>query len=161
NDPFLNVDDDRVLDQILSREIVAGVRLADVVADREAFRERLRAAQPSKETPAAPPVPVSPQRERQTGRSRLAERSKSVANRIIADLGLNKRGYDLMNVAKLGRRHNLQVAIELMNREVNAELAQSSGTRGELSLDQVKHALDNLDAIGDRVTNHLRAKLKK
>ncbi|HEY4242067.1 MAG TPA: DEAD/DEAH box helicase family protein [Kofleriaceae bacterium] len=161
NDPFLDVDDDRVLDQILDRQIFAGVRLGDVVGDREAFRERLRAAQPSKETPVAPATPVSPQRARQTGRVRLNERTKSVANRVLADLKLGHRGYDLMNVEKGGRQHNLQVAIGLLGREVNTELGQPSGTRGEWSLDQVERGLANLDALGDRVRDRLRAKIAK
>lgn len=161
NDPFLDVDDDRVLEQILSRQIVAGLRLSDVVTDREAFRERLRAAQPPKETPVAAPTPVSPQRARQTGRTRLNERTKSVANRVLADLKLAHRGYDLMNVEKGGRRHNLQLAIELVSREVNTELGRPSGTRGEWSLEQVERGLANLDAIGDRVRDRVRDKLKK
>lgn len=162
NDPFLDVDDDRIIDQILAAPAgVLGLRIGDLVTDREVLRERLRAAQPPKEEPPAAQTAVSPQRARQTGRKRLAERTKSVASRVVSDLKLKLRGYDLMNQEKGGRRDNLQVLIELMNREVNEELGCESGTRGEWSYEQMEYAITKLDAVGDRILSRLRSQWKK
>lgn len=164
NDPFLDLSDDRVLDRILATPVavtgLTGLTIGDLVPDREALRARLRAAQPPPRAPSAPPVAVTPQRARQAGRKRLADRSKSVANRVLSDLVLAPRGYDLVKIGK-GRKTNLQIAIELVAREVNAELGRPSGSRGEWSRAQVEQGLGSLDAIGDRVRDQLRAKVRR
>lgn len=162
NDPFLDFEDDRVLDQILAAPTgVMGLKIGDLIKDREVLRERLRAAQPPKEGPLAPQTPVSPQKARQTARKRLNERTKSVASRVLSDLRLSQRGLDLMHLEKGGRLVNLQILIEIMGREVNATLGCESGTRQEWSQAQIESAMGSLDAIGDRVRDHLRSKLEK
>jgi hypothetical protein len=162
NDPFLDLDDDRVIEKIAATPIpgMAGVTLGHLV-EREALRARLRAAQPPRQVPTAPPTPVPPQRARQAGRKRLNDRSKSVANRVLADLELAPRGYDLMNIERGGRRANLEVVIEMVAREVNAEIGQEAATRADWSRDQIEHVMAMLDAIGDRVRDVLRSKVHR
>ena len=61
---YLDPADDRVLDEILDREIAPGVRLGDLVG-RDQLRERLIAQQAAATLPVPQPIAVSPQRQRQ------------------------------------------------------------------------------------------------
>lgn len=154
---YLDADDDRVLDELLGRSVGGGLTLADLV-DREALRTRLREKHESLLGDGPSPIPVSPQRRRQTSRSRLAERTGSVVARILDDLKLSRQGRD---VAKAmpggGMASNVQAATRLLHKAVNESLGIASGRRGELSADQTTTALEQLDAIGDRVRDRIRA----
>jgi excisionase family DNA binding protein len=150
--PFLDPTDDRVLDQMLSQSIAPGILLRDVV-DREAFRSQLLAKALKTETPAA--IPIIPQRRRQAARKRLDERAKSVAARVLKDLGLSRQGWEISKVSKGPPGNNSTVLIRLLNREVAATLGIGLGARKNISAEEAESALASLDAIGDTVRDRI------
>ena len=119
----LDPEDDRILDEYLDHEAVPGTGitlrtlLENLGVDREEFREQLRQAQPT--LPDYESIPVNPQRRRQQVRRRLAERSRSVAVRILKDLAVAGNGRELSRAAGRGNQSNLQAAISLVNQRVN------------------------------------------
>ena len=162
NHSFLDLDDDRVLDKFLATPVGGtGVTLAQLGMTRTVLRERLKAAQPAASEARAPEIPVPPQRARQTGRKRLNERTQSVANRVVSDLGFSLKGFDLIKTIPGGRRTNYQAVLELLNKEVNLLLGQGSGTRGDISREQIDQAFAELDALGDRVRDRIRSSSSK
>jgi hypothetical protein len=48
-----------------------------------------------------------------------------------------------------------QYVTRLLNREINNYLGIGSGQRGELSSEQAERALEELDALGDRVRDRI------
>jgi DNA repair protein RadD len=159
---FLDPDDDRVLDEMLDREIPggAGLRVRDL-RSKEELREILRQRQ-AEESREFVEAPVQPQRRRVESRKRLRERSGSVAARVLQDLGLSPAGREVGRAVKtVSGRANLQAAIELMNRRVNDHLAIERASRGEISADQAEEALAALDMIGDRVRDEISAGLRR
>ena len=152
---FLDPDDDRVLDEMLAAVKVGPLTLGDLI-DRETLRQRLRENQ---KTMAAEPaaIPVSPQRRRRTARTRLRERTGSVAARILKDTGLPRQGRDVAKaVPGAGPMSpNAQYVTRLLNREVNSFLGIKSNQRGDLSSEQAERALDELDQLGDRVRDRI------
>lgn len=156
---FLDPDDDRILDELLARPLGAGLTVGDVV-DRETLRERLRerVAEMAAEQPTL--VPVTPQRRRQGARKRLSERTGSVANRVLADLGLSRAGRDAAKVVGGPPAANVQVVTRLLNREINSRLGIPSAARKTLTAEQTELALGRLDEFGDAVRDQLRGKLE-
>lgn len=151
---FLDPEDDRVLDQLLARQVAPGLTVADVI-DREALRDRLRAKIAEKrEEPSG--IPVTPQRRRQTARKRLDERSGSVAARILSDLKLSRAGRDVQRAIGGGRRGpNFEVVIRMVGHEVNNYLDVPPGKRKTLSAEQAESALAALDELGDAVRDQI------
>ena len=159
---FLDLTDDRVLDKIMDREVIPGVTLGSVVTDREDLRaaliERQRDLEP---TPGYSQIPVSPQRRRQEARRRLAERSQSVAARVLVDLGLSANGRELARLAGRGHQPNRQAAIALMHERVNSFIGIDPGQRAEISGDQALAATEQLDELGDQLVVEYRPFLKR
>lgn len=152
---FLDPDDDRVLDEMLAAVKVGPLTLGDLI-NRETLRQRLRENQKAMAAePAA--IPVSPQRRRRTARTRLRERTGSVAARILKDTGLSRQGRDVAKaVPGAGPMSpNAQYVTRLLNREVNSFLGIKSNQRGDLSSEQAERALDELDQLGDRVRDRI------
>jgi DNA repair protein RadD len=151
---FLDPDDDRVLDEMLAAK-VGPLALSDLI-DRDALRQKLRdhqaalAAEPSA-------IPVTPQRRRRTARSRLRERTGSVAARILQDAAISRQGREIAKALPGAgpMSSNAQYVTRLLNREINSYLGVGSGQRGELSLEQAERALEELDALGDRVRDRI------
>lgn len=152
---FLDPDDDRVLDEMLAAVKVGPLTLGDLVT-RDQLRERLRE---SKAKMAAEPsaIPVSPQRRRRTARTRLRERTGSVAARILKDTGVSRQGREVAKALPGAgpMSPNAQYVMRLLNREVNGFLGIKSNQRGELSSEQAERALDELDGLGDRVRDRI------
>lgn len=146
---FLDPDDDRVLQQLLDRDIVGGLHLRDLV-DKETLRATLRQKQqdqPSKFVPVA-----QPQARRVQARKRLAERTGSVSARVLQDLRLSPVGREVGRAVKtVSGRDNRSAVTELMHRQVNAFLEINSKMRGTISGEQAEKALAALDTIGDQV----------
>ncbi len=152
--PFLDPEDDRILDELLARPLGAGLKLGDVV-DRETLRERLRERIAAMtEQPAL--IPVTPQRRRQGARKRLSERTGSVVARVLTDLGLSRAGRDLAKVVGGLPAANLQIVTRLLNREINAGLGIPTAARKTLSAEEAEMALTRLDAFGDAVRDRLQ-----
>lgn len=154
---FLDPDDDRVLDEILGQEVAPGINLGSLI-DRETLRDRLRDQQDS-EIVEYEPIPVSPQRRRQAARRRLAERSRSVAARIVSDLGISPTGRELSRAAGRGNRPNLQTAFALMHDRVNDFIGIDPGMRSEIAGDQATTALEHLDELADELVDEYRVLL--
>ncbi len=155
---FLDPDDDRILDELLAKQVAPGVTLKDLV-DREKLREQLRQQLAAhQEQPA--PIPVTPQRRRQTARSRLNERTGSVVARILKDLDLSRPGRDLAKALGGPPAPNVQRVTILLNQEINKFVGVTSKSRKKLSADQTEKALHSLDEIGDQVRDRLREKLE-
>ncbi|MCP5069703.1 MAG: DEAD/DEAH box helicase family protein [bacterium] len=160
---FLDLTDDRVFDEVLSREVMPGVTLGSVLTgqeQREALRqsliERQRELEPS---PDYSEIPVSPQRRRQEARRRLAERSNAVAARILKDLGLAAQSRDLARLSRRGNQSNRQAAIALMHERVNNFIGIDPGQRSEITGDQAVAAINQLDVLGDQLVAEYKALL--
>jgi DNA repair protein RadD len=151
---FLDPDDDRVLDELLSRKI-GPIQLSDIV-DREALRRALREHQAALASePAA--ITVTPQRRRRSARARLRERTNSVTARVLTDLGLSRQGRDVAKAAPGAGplAANTQYVTRLLNKEINQFLGIKSRQRGDLSADQALRALTELDRLGDDVRDRI------
>lgn len=156
--PFLDPEDDRIIDELLGRPLGAGLTLGDVL-DRETLRNRLREHNAElSEQPSS--IPVTPQRRRQSARRRLAERTGSVAARVLTDLDLSRAGRELSRLAGGLPSANVQVLTRLLNREINLRLGIESGARKGLSADEAEQALDRLDEFGDSVRDRLRSQME-
>ncbi|ELB94342.1 type III restriction protein res subunit [Rhodococcus wratislaviensis IFP 2016] len=155
---YLDPTDDRVLDELLAREVAPGIKVGDLVG-REQLRERLLAQRAAAASPAPQPIPVSPQRERQSAKARVNDRTKSVANRILTELKLPHRGHQLMAVTGGKRQHNSTIAIRRLHAAINNAVGMPNGTRGDWSREQLKTIFDRIDEIGDDVRDTLRSQL--
>lgn len=155
---FLDPKDDRVVDTILNQPIPGtGLRIGDLVT-REKLREQIAERQKSVGEQVPEEIPVQPQDERVALRKRVADRSKSVANRVLSELGLSRVGRELGRVFPQARRlSNFHGMIRVMAGEVNNYLDIADHQRGEVPLEKLKGAYDNLDAIGDEVVRKYRA----
>ncbi|TXH20892.1 MAG: helix-turn-helix domain-containing protein [Mycobacterium sp.] len=157
---YLDPTDDRVLDEILDREVAPGVRLATLV-DRERLREQLLTQQAASAPPAPQPIPVSPQRQRQSARTRVNERTKSVANRVLSDLGLPHRGHQLMAVVGGRRQHNSAIVIRLLHAAINEAVGMDNNTRREWTREQMTTIFERIDEIADSVRDTLQTQLSQ
>ncbi|MBJ8344490.1 DEAD/DEAH box helicase [Antrihabitans sp. YC2-6] len=155
---YLDPTDDRVLDELLSREIAPGITVGDLVG-REQLRERLLAKQVAAPVPAS--IPVSPQRQRQSTKTRVNERAKSVANRVLTELKLPHRGHQLMAVTPGQRQYNSAIVIRRINTAINHVAGEAKASRGQWTLEQMTTIFERLDEIGDSVRDALRDQLSK
>lgn len=158
---FLDPEDDRVLDQLLEKEIVPGLALRQILtreALRAQLRERFGAQHPANEQPEA--VPVTPQRRRQSSRTRLNERSKSVASRVLRELKLSPAGRDIGRADTRCRGlANRQALFKLMAVEVDEALGISSKQRNQPTGDELSGVFDRVDVLGDALRDRLREAL--
>jgi len=153
---FLDPDDDRVLDELLARQVAAGLTLGDLVT-RDQLRERLRQRRDAAPAESPAPIPVSPQRRRQVTRKRLAERTNSVVARILDDLGLSRPGRD---VARAGLRTGPGPNLEAVTKLLNLEIKRFTGkNRENLTADETDAAYQELDILGDAVRDRIREAL--
>ena len=157
---YLDPTDDRVLDELLDREVAPGVKLGDLV-DREQLRQRLLAQHSAAAAPAPQPIPVSPQRQRQSAKTRVNQRTRAVANRVLSELGLPHRGYRLMAIAGGRRQPNAAIVIRRMNTAINQAVGMPNGTRGDWSRDQLQTIFERVDELGDNVRDTLRDQLNR
>ncbi|MDR4483189.1 MAG: DEAD/DEAH box helicase family protein [Nitrospirales bacterium] len=157
---FLDLNDNRVLDEFLRKELAGGIKVGDLFS-REELKEKLRVRQQKQETEQPTCLPVQPQRRRVQARKRLNERTKAVANRVLEDLGISGAGREVGKAIKSVRgQANRAAMIELMNRRVNEHLKINSGERSQISADQAENALAVLDILGDKVRDEIRKKEK-
>ena len=158
---FLDINDDRVLDEFLNRDIGGGIKVGDLLSKDE-LRQRLKDNQNlASSGPEPGDLPVQPQRRRVQARKRLNERTKSVANRVLDDLELSGAGRQVGKAVKSVRgQANRGAMITLLNRRVNQHLGISAKKRSTISADQAEDALAALDAIGDEVCREIRANLQ-
>ena len=158
---FLDPDDDRVIREMLDRDIGGGLRVRDVV-DINVLRTTLKQKQTDAPAGEPIPLPVQPQDKRVQARKRLNERSKAVAARVLQDLKVSAVGREIGNGVKdVAGRDNRAASIELVHKYVNDHLGVDKKKRGDLSLEQAESALESLDAIGDQVVAAVKKAKKK
>jgi hypothetical protein len=106
-------------------------------------------------------IPVSPQRRRRAARSRLAERSNSVAARVLQDLQLSRAGRDVAKaIPRGGMAPNVQAVTMLLQQAINDSIGIGPGQRGNLSAEQTRLALERLDGLGDQVRDRIKQAMK-
>jgi DNA repair protein RadD len=157
NRSFLDPEDDRVLDEMLTHEIGGGLRLRDLV-QKDQLRETLRKKQQEISAVASTAdLPVQPQARRVQARKRLSQRTNSVVARILKDLGLTPSGREVgRREKKVGGRDNRAAVTALLNKAINEHLGIASGSRRSPGADDNEDALAALDMLGDRVRNALK-----
>ena len=158
---YLDPDDDRVLDELLSRHVAAGLTVGDLI-DREQLRTKLRQQHEALRVEAPQAIPVSPQKRRRAVRSRLVERTNSVAARVIQDLQLSRNGRDVAKAIPRGAMStNVQAVTRLLQQAINDSVGIGVGERGTLSAAQYQLALDRLDDLGDRVRDRIKQAIRE
>lgn len=156
---FLDPNDDRVLDELLGRQVAPGVTLGDLVT-REALQSQLRRKVAERsEQPEL--IPVTPQRRRQSARKRLYERTGAVAARVLKDLDLSRQGRHLARAIGGAPVANNAVVTRRLNEEINRRAGVGKGARKTLSGDEAEEALASLDACGDAVRDELKTALRE
>ena len=155
---FLDLRDDRVVDEILNRQVAAGFTFAQISGlTRGTLREKLKSMMPERSAETPDEIPVQPQKRRQYYRKRLAQRTNSVVARILKDLSLAPVGREVGRaIKKVAGSDNRQAVTELLSRAVNEFLGIKSKQRNKIKLEQAEEAFNNLDAIADRVRDTIR-----
>jgi hypothetical protein len=153
---FLDPDDDRVLDLIVTQRIPGTPFTVGDLKSRSELKEMLRERrQIHDQSPKA--IPVSPQRRRQVARKRLAERTNSVVARVLQDIGLSPLGREVGKMMSDVRGSDNRMAVtRLLNLAINAHVGIGKKSRGEMTAAQAQTALDALDQLGDQVQEQIR-----
>lgn len=151
---YLDPTDDRVLEEMLAKEVAPGLLLGDIVP-LEQLRSALVERQAARASDVPTSIPVSPQRRRQSARKRLNQRVGSVANRVLDDLLLPRQGRQLAKVVKGPMASNTQIVTRLLNTAVSAEVGD---VRGEASAEDLERAQQKLDTIADEVRDEIAKK---
>ncbi len=158
---FLDPNDDRVLETILNQPIPGTPLKMRDIADPQVLREKLLRAQAQLAQQQPEEFVVQPQDERVTLQKRLHERTRSVANRLLSDLGVTRAGRHIGKVSADARgKANHEALIILMNIAVNEHMGVADGKRKDAPAEKLQDAFDQLDAIGDGVVRHLRQLMK-
>jgi superfamily II DNA/RNA helicase len=152
---YLDPNDDRVLEEMLAKEVAPGLTLGDITT-LEHLRAALVAKQAERPADAPSTIPVSPQRRRQSARKRLNQRVGSVANRVLDELNLPRQGRQLAKVVKGPMGPNVKVVTRLLNTAVSDEVGDD---REKASADDLERAYNKLDAIADEVREYIVSKL--
>lgn len=160
NRSFLDPSDDRIIEEMLDAKGPGGFSFREFGITADQLRAQLTHRRVHEEAPAEE-VPVQPQLRRQTLRSRLDSRSKSIHQRILTDLGLARAGFDISRAIKGARGNNADALYVLLNREINTFAGQGKKTRDRWTLDQLQAAYDSLDEIGDQVAEMVRTAIEE
>lgn len=159
NRSFLDPEDDRVLEEMLDREVGAGLRVRDLGVTKEQLRETLRQKHATTTTPDTSPLPVQPQARRVQARRRVAQRTNSVVARILKDLGFSLNGREVGKIDKrVAGQSNRSAVTKLLSKAVNEHLGIASGSRGKPGADDNEDALAALDMLGDQVRDSLKGR---
>lgn len=127
---FLDPNDERVLETILNQPIAGTpLKVRDII-DREKLKGDILRKQEAVRQQEPEEFIVQPQNERVTLQKRLFERTKSVANRVLQDLGLSRAGRDIGRVFQDARgKGNADALIILMALEVNTAMNIPEGKK--------------------------------
>lgn len=157
---FLDPKDDRVLETILNQPIPGTPLTVRDITDPQTLRQQILRNQERLCKQEPEEIFVQPQDERVTLQKRLDERAKSVANRLLRELGLPRAGRQLGKAFRdVQRQPNHQALIILMNIAVNDFMTIPEGKRGDASAEQLRKAYEHLDAIGDSLRKKARTAL--
>ena len=159
NRPYLDVDDERVIEEMLDMKGPGGFTFRELGISADQLRARQAERVEHDEAPAEE-VPVQPQLRRQSLRSRLDTRAKSIHHRVLTDLGLARAGFDISRNLKHARGNNQQALFTLLNNEINGFVGEEKASRQDWTTSQLQAAYNALDEIGDRLVEELGSKLK-
>ncbi|MBI5738861.1 MAG: DEAD/DEAH box helicase family protein [Mycolicibacterium neoaurum] len=160
NRPFLDSSDDRVIEEMLDIKGPGGFTYRELGITAEQLRALQADRVEHNEAPAAQ-VTVQPQVRRQTLRSRLDSRSKSIHQRILTDLGLARAGFDISRAVRQARGNNADALFAILNKEVNNFAGEENASRQKWTVDQLQAAYDALDEIGDEVVATIETALRE
>jgi excisionase family DNA binding protein len=153
---YLNPEDDRVLDEILSQRIPGTPLKVGDLKTREELREMLKAKQSEMTAGSPQAMTITPQRRRRAAKDRLYQRTNSVAARIMKDLSLSPAGREVGKVYRRPMLSNRAALTQILNGEINKVLGIKSGQRNTLKADELEAAFSRLDEIGDMVRDKVR-----
>lgn len=158
---YLDPSDDAAIDDLIAQFKRRGIDPESIGLSRNDLRQRLEQAR-SREQIRPQPQNVTPQRQRQELRRRLAERCKTLSNRIIEALGTSVAAHDIcIAFPELGSVNNYGAVIQLVNNAVNERLDAGSGERGEHSIGALTAVHSALDEIGDLVQSRIEQRMGK
>lgn len=154
---FLDPSDDRALDKILETVIpLVGLPMKNFIS-KDDLRTKLIEEQEKIFAGSPEPIPVSPQRRRKASRTRLADRTKSVAARVLKDVGLTVVGYQLSKLFREAKGlNNLAAATRMIHHEVNESLGIGKNERNEPNAEEMESALNDLDKTGDKIVQKIK-----
>jgi DNA repair protein RadD len=154
---FLDPNDDRALDKILETVIpLVGLPMKNFIS-KDDLRTKLIEEQKKIFAGNPEPIPVSPQRRRKASRTRLADRTKSVAARVLKDAGLTVVGYQLSKLFPEAKGlNNLAAATRMIHHAVNESLGIGKNERNEPNADDMENALNELDKTGDGIVQKIK-----
>lgn len=159
---FLDEQEDEAVIEDLLRELEArGLDPESLGLTREELRRRVQAQRKrSALTPAE--IPVSPQRKRQELRRRLAEQSRTLANRVLKDVGgaPTSRKFCLL-YPQLRAANDLALVTQLINADLNDVMEAGPGTRGDLDVETLERGVAALEEVGERMARQLQARLSE
>jgi hypothetical protein len=157
---FLDPKDDRVLETILNQPIPGTPLKFRDITDAQTLREKLLRAQEQLPQQWPEEFVIQPQDERVAAQKRLAERTKSVANRLLGDLRLPRAGRQIGKALQDVRgKANHEALIVLMNIAVNEHMDVPEGKRRETAPEKLQDAFNRLDIIGDALARKIRGAL--
>lgn len=158
---YLDPMDDAVIDDLVQEFRRRGLDPEALGLSRENLRQRLIQAR-TRESMEPREIPVTPQRRRQEARRRLNERSLALASRILNALGASINGRNIvLAYPELRSANNYAAVIMIVNGAVNERLVADGGTRGEIPLERLEEALDQIDQIGDNVQAQIKERLSR
>lgn len=158
---FLDPGDDRVIARILEAKIPGTDLTFSAMMSKDQVRNLLKESQNKHLSGVAESLPVSPQKRRQMARKRVADRTRSVAARVLQDLNLAPTGFELPKrvAAARGSTSNLIGVTKMISSAINDRLQIGKKKRGEVSREGMEEVLRDLDAIGDSVRETVKAAL--
>jgi DNA repair protein RadD len=156
---FLDPNDSRVLEAILSQPIAGTpLTLRDIISP-EKLKEQILKNQERLHTQQPEEMAVQPQDERVSLQKRVNERSRTVANRVLTDLGLGRMGRDVGKLfpADARGKKNSDALIILMAIAVNEYMEIPEGKRKQAPVEKLRAVFADLDKIGDSLVERIRA----
>jgi len=157
---YLDPSNDKLIETLLDQPSGAmGFTLRRLGVTKERMKEVLKQNVDSPEPVPHQSISLTPQRERLLTKTRLYQRGRSVATRVLRDLGIGINGFHLskMDRTVVGRTNFIAIQ-ELMQREINDALGIQSGGRGEVSGQKLKEVFEVLDDLGDRLVGKYKKK---
>ncbi len=155
---FLSPDDDRVLDEILAQKVPGTPFTVGDLKSRDELRSMLKHQQEDLQE-APRPIPVPPQRRRRTAKKRLFDRTNSVVARILKELGMSPAGREVSRAGLRAGGSNRSSVTQLLNRAINEHLGITKAKRNSVTAAQLESVFTDLDILGDRVRDSVRAGL--
>jgi len=158
---FLDPNDDRIIDRILDAVIPGvGVPFRDFMTRNQA-KSMLKKAQEKMMEMSPEAIPISPQQRRKGARKRLADRPKSVAARVLQDLGLAPGGFQVSKLLPEAKgSSNLIGVIRMIHKSIDGELGLKKGERNKPPASDAEATVEELDRIGDQVRERIRQTLE-